>query len=234
MTAWESGYHQHPVDRALTILDLALPEMTWDQLASLSIVRRDQLLLTLWEITFGSTLHGVATCPQCSEHLEFTFASEHLRAECAEEYSYLLEIKESAVSVRFRLPNSYDLAAALRFNEMTTARAVLAQRCTLEATCGKDPLAPEELSEELFAALSQRMEESAPYADVLMELVCPSCAQSWKTGFDILVFLWSAVSVNARRLAWEVHQLASAYGWREADILSMSAFRRQFYLGMMG
>jgi hypothetical protein len=31
----------------------------------------------------------------------------------------------------------------------------------------------------------------------------------------------------------EVHRLARVYGWREADILSMSASRRQFYLEMV-
>jgi hypothetical protein len=32
----------------------------------------------------------------------------------------------------------------------------------------------------------------------------------------------------------EVHRMASAYGWREADILAMSAFRRQRYLELIG
>jgi hypothetical protein len=37
-----------------------------------------------------------------------------------------------------------------------------------------------------------------------------------------------------RRLLREVHTLALAYGWREADILNMSARRRRFYLEMAG
>jgi hypothetical protein len=32
----------------------------------------------------------------------------------------------------------------------------------------------------------------------------------------------------------EVHMLAWAYGWREADILAMSSARRQFYLERVG
>jgi hypothetical protein len=31
-----------------------------------------------------------------------------------------------------------------------------------------------------------------------------------------------------------VHTLAQAYGWREVDILSMNAWRRQAYLEMLG
>jgi len=51
--------------------------------------------------------------------------------------------------------------------------------------------------------------------------------------FDIVSFFWSEICVQAKRLLREVHILARAYGWREADILSMSAARRQLYLEMV-
>jgi hypothetical protein len=31
-------------------------------------------------------------------------------------------------------------------------------------------------------------------------------------------------------MLYDVHALASAYGWREADVLAMSPMRRQVYL----
>ena len=42
------------------------------------------------------------------------------------------------------------------------------------------------------------------------------------------------LATQAKRLLREVHFLARAYGWREADILAMSARRRQAYLEMVG
>jgi hypothetical protein len=51
--------------------------------------------------------------------------------------------------------------------------------------------------------------------------------------FDIGAFLWEEIAAQARRLLREVHTLARAYGWREADILVMSAARRQAYLEMV-
>jgi hypothetical protein len=48
--------------------------------------------------------------------------------------------------------------------------------------------------------------------------------------FDIVSFLWTEIAAEAKRLLREVHILASAYGWREADIFSLSPLRRQFYL----
>ncbi len=51
--------------------------------------------------------------------------------------------------------------------------------------------------------------------------------------FDVVSFFWSEICVQAKRLLREVHTLARAYGWREADILNMSTARRQFYLEMV-
>ena len=43
-----------------------------------------------------------------------------------------------------------------------------------------------------------------------------------------------AQRIGPGRLLRQVHTLAMAYGWREIDILSMSALRRQVYLEMLG
>jgi hypothetical protein len=48
--------------------------------------------------------------------------------------------------------------------------------------------------------------------------------------FDIASFFWTEIAAEAKRLLGEVHILASAYGWREADILSLNPLRRRFYL----
>ena len=53
---------------------------------------------------------------------------------------------------------------------------------------------------------------------------------SWQLTLDIVSFLWSEISSLAKRHLREVHTLAWAYGWSEADILAMSPARRQFYL----
>jgi hypothetical protein len=45
--------------------------------------------------------------------------------------------------------------------------------------------------------------------------------------------LWAEIEVRAKRLLLEVHLLATAYGWSEAEILSLNAQRREFYLEMV-
>ena len=77
------------------------------------------------------------------------------------------------------------------------------------------------------------MAECDPQAEVLIDMECPDCGHRWQMLFDIAAFLWTEIAVAAKRLLREVHTLARAYGWREADILSLSAARRQFYIEMV-
>jgi hypothetical protein len=51
-----------------------------------------------------------------------------------------------------------------------------------------------------------------------------------QTLFDIGRYLWEELRAQAVRLLHEVHTLARFYGWREADILALSAARRHAYL----
>jgi hypothetical protein len=51
---------------------------------------------------------------------------------------------------------------------------------------------------------------------------------------DPLSFLWHELEQWARQTLAAVHRLAGAYGWREQDILALSAKRRQIYLEMIG
>ena len=74
------------------------------------------------------------------------------------------------------------------------------------------------------------MGEADPQADIRLALTCSECSLEWEATFDIVTFLWTEVDGWARRTLFEVHLLASAYGWRESDILALSAPRRRFYL----
>jgi hypothetical protein len=64
-------------------------------------------------------------------------------------------------------------------------------------------------------------------------LTCPQCAHQWQAPLDIVSFLWSEVHAWAIRLLREIHELASAYGWSEAEILALSPWRRRAYLELV-
>lgn len=229
---WEVGEDQHPLDRALTVLAAACPELTRDELAALSIGRRDARLLALRELTYGPRLEGFVECPRCAEGLEFDVAAKDLRA-AEPDAEEALELVAGDLRVRFRLPDSRDLAAILGCRDPAAARDLVVQRCVLEAHSKADQLEDGGLPADAVAEISRRMAEHDPQAEVLLDFRCPACDHRWQALFDALTFFWTELAAQARRLLREVHALARAYGWREADILGMSARRRQAYLEMI-
>lgn len=232
---WEVGQGQHPVDRALTILRVAFPGLSWEALAGLSVGQRDAHLLTVHEQTFGDQLAGLAHCPHCQEVLEFAFRVPDIRLvpprQPASHQRY--ELLSHSYQVYFRLPNSFDLGAIAGIRGLMAARQLLVQRCVIEAQYEGEAVAAEELPAPVVAALATEMGEYDPQAEIKFNFSCPACGHQWVVLFDIVAFLWPKISAQAKRLLGDVHRLARAYGWREADILSMSPVRRQFFLEMV-
>jgi hypothetical protein len=72
-----------------------------------------------------------------------------------------------------------------------------------------------------------------PMAEVLIELPCPACGTGHDSLLDIVSFFWSELEARAKRLLREIHDLATAYGWTESAILSLSDHRRAVYLDLV-
>lgn len=229
---WERGWNQPPVQRALALLAAAFPETSGDILAELSISQRDLYLLTLREQTFGSQLTGLTTCPECDARLELSFDVKDIRVELPSEFTEVHSLNVSDYQVRFRVPNSLDLSALTSTSSLSAARQLLFERCLLSVQ--RDGEAIDQLPVEVVDAVSARMAEVDPQADVRLALKCPACRHNWEAIFDIVSFFWNEINAWALRILREVHTLASAYGWRESEILALSPWRRQFYLEMVG
>jgi hypothetical protein len=225
LEVWDRGLRLHPIDRALRLVAVACPDVPPHDLATMSLGERDSHLLALRESTFGGELPAVADCPGCGERLEFDLPAAGLRA--GEPGAAPGEMEHGGRMLRVRPLNSHDLAAVVGAVSPNEARRVLASRCLLEEE-------RVELSDELVEALSVRLADLDPMAETLLNLACPSCGREWQLPFDIGSYLWREISAEAQRLLHEVHALAGAYGWREGDILAMSATRRRAYVELAG
>ncbi len=232
LSAWERGQGQPLVTQALVLLSAARPDASLDDLARLSIGRRDAALLALRGQVFGSRLSSVVGCPACGERLELTFDAADIGGESLALPAEDLALTAGEYSVRFRLPDSLDMAAA-QGSDARAVRATLIERCVLEARRGDEPVAAGDLPAKVVSAVAHRMAEADPMADIQISLTCPACEHAWQATFDIVSYFWAELHAWAYRLLAEVHTLASAYGWREADILALSPWRRQYYLGML-
>jgi hypothetical protein len=89
-----------------------------------------------------------------------------------------------------------------------------------------------DLPQHALDALSQQIEKLDPQAEIRTALTCPACSHQWEVLFDIAGFLWTEINNWAERTLRSVNLLASAYGWTEREILSLSPVRRQLYQGL--
>ncbi|MDJ0729241.1 MAG: hypothetical protein QNJ33_04535 [Crocosphaera sp.] len=231
---WDFGQGQTNVERALTLLAFAFPDHTKEQLAELTIGQRDYYLLQLRELTLGAQLNGFTECPQCGERLEFELNAPDLRVgEPGRVKVSTQGLQVGGFEVQFRLPNSWDLAAIANCQDRVIADGLLLQRCIVQANLNGSAISVQELPLEVITQLTNTMAEADPQAEILLSLNCAACQYEWQSLFDIVSFFWTELNTQGKRLLQEVHILAQYYGWREADILSMSTKRRQLYLEMV-
>jgi hypothetical protein len=229
---WEEGQRLHPIDRALTLLATACPERGQEELARLSIGQRDALLFSIQELTFGPRLEAFCECPSCGAELELSLNTADLLAGGHGPTGSDLSLESEGFDVRFRPPNSLDLAASVNVGLVEGDKELL-RRCVLRATQGDTEVAVESLPEAVTSAIASRMLESDPLSEIQLTLDCPACSRSWSTLLDIGSFLWTELDWQAKNLLREVDILARSYGWSEAEVLSLSPRRRQRYIEMV-
>ena len=217
MGVWERGRSATLPERALDLLAVGGYS---GQPESLAVGDRDTLLVELRERTFGAAISAVDSCPSCGELLEVELAAADLRGEVPSRE--LLELVTEGGIVRFRLPTAGDLVAVAGAADVGEGRRILLERCV------EGELSP--VHEEAVVA---RMAEADPGAWTDLALECPGCGHTWTAAFDIVSFLWAELDSCARRLLADVHTLASAYGWREGDVLALSPSRREAYLELV-
>jgi hypothetical protein len=235
---WERGAAQHPVDRALTLLEACCGEPR-ERLAQASIGQRDALLLLVHQQLFGDVLQAFAECPQCRERLEYSLSTREIAARSSQsdgsnkDESHL-SFTDGEMQLQLRLPNSFDLGAVAACTDMATARRLLAERCVIEMTRERSAVPVSELTDSAVDQIAAHLASADPQGDVVIDLTCAACKHSWQVILEIESFLWIKISALAKRLLRDVHALARAYGWTEQQILSLSPLRRHAYLEMVG
>lgn len=227
---WERGRAAAAPERALLLLAAADPAL--EAPARLPLGQRDARLLRLRAAVFGERLECTARCPACAEPLEFDLrVADLLRPAGMDDASVApdapLSVEHDAWAVTARLPGTDDVAQAAGAADAVGA---LLERCILTAARDGEPVDPRALPAPVVEAVAARMAEADPQADTQLATTCPACAHAWSAGLDVPAFLWQELDAWAPRLLRDVHVLARAYGWRQADILALSAFRRQCFL----
>ncbi|WP_372740946.1 hypothetical protein [Neptunomonas sp.] len=246
LTVWEQGLNQSLLRRALILLAAAFPEISPDNLAQMSIGQRDGLLMQLRQCLFGQELLNTAVCPECNERIEWqnNLSDFLLTSDQIPPPQDTFELDAGGYQLRFRLPNSLDIAAVINSHQIqggqlhqsqsASQKQQLLSRCLLQIEQQGSGCDFEELPDSVLQALTNQLEALDPQADIRLNLTCPECAHAWTVLFDIASFLWTEVNEWSERMLQTVYQLAAGYGWSEQEILRLSPVRRQLYLGLMG
>lgn len=231
--AWDRG-HTLPADAwALWLLGAALAQAgrPADDLRYWPVGMRDRELLRLRAAQFGARLEGLAGCPRCGANTEFALPADALIATPSSIGAVQFDIE--GLRVECRPVNTDDLLAIDASADVESVANVLFDRCVVVTGQDGATLCASSVSPAVRVAVNDQLERADPQADLRLHIQCPACAHEWQAGFDIVSFLWAEVADWARRLLGEVHELASAYGWSEAEILALRPSRRQYYLGML-
>lgn len=222
--AWELGVGQDDLERPLTLLALACPGRSRDELAGLSMTQRELELLLLRRVTFGDALRGYLPCFSCAAGLEFEVQIS----------SIIDKIRGLSVPVEaswrhgnalfsMRQVTSRDLMALASAPDPELHLLALCTRC--DPPDGPAVADCKALAVEHFNRINEG-------AETRFSLQCAECSADCQVDLDIGRFLWAEVRHGAMAAFREVHELAAAYGWSEAEILGMSSMRRAMYLGM--
>jgi len=229
---FERGHALGPVARGRLLLGRAWPEAGEAVRGLLPVGERDRLILGLRAQTFGARAPLLATCAECGAELEAELdLGELLATPAVDDPFEPRTLVHEGREVRYRLPGSTDLEAALT---SPNPAAALLQRCLEPSEAEGEATPPEALSsQDLALALEAAISEHDPLAEIRLDLVCAECGHTHAELFDAVAYFWAEIEARARRLLGEIHLLASAYGWSEAQILALGPVRRQLYLGMV-
>jgi len=227
ISIWETGINQHPLERPITMLTLT-SSAPGETLEKLSIGQRNAELIQLRKTIFGQSLVCVVACPFCQESLEFTLNLNELEQSHSTAATQSIKINE--FEIIFRSITTADLLAIRNCHEIAQATRQLLQQCVLNCCQSQQVIPLKQLPDSVVDALAKEMSACDPQAELLLNLACTVCEEKWQAPLDIATIIWEEIQQKALQLLNEVHQLASAYGWLEQDILALTPQRRQFYL----
>lgn len=129
-------------------------------------------------------------------------------------------VKTSAGRRRFESPNGFHEEAVAGGGNGDPRGRLVALAC-LDG--------PADWTARDLARIEAALEAGAPEAAEEAACACPACGEATTARIDPLAFAFP----RENDLVGEIHRMASAYHWREADILALPSPRRRRYLDLI-
>ncbi len=207
---------------------------------------RVALMLHLRRLTFGDTLRCTVSCPSCKVPLSLDLSISSLLQppilQPRSEYDINLEnftLKivlcgakvEAILEERAERPGRGEGEKQKQYEEEEESE--LAEKLVRSCIISSEPALPGKLNDHLLLAISGKLGELDPQADIVLDATCSACQRLFQTPFDVEDFIFQEIGMRHRDLDREVHWLAFHYHWSEDSILSLSLVRRKKYIELI-
>lgn len=195
--------------------------------ATMAAADRDKILEIVYTRTYGAKVEATARCSQCSAAFDLDFSLKNLRNSLTGSPGTTDAVRQDDGTFllpsghRFRLPTGEDEIAVMGLASGDATERLL-KGCVLEG----DP-------ESCGHVIQDAMADLAPMFEAELAARCPECSAEQNIAFDIQSFLLKTLQTERNRLAWEVHRLASAYGWGLSEILSLPRSVRRIHVELI-
>lgn len=196
-----------------------------EQVRSVSAAGREWLLQQSALQFFHGTNWFEASCTACGERFDFELPLAAVPRGPAGRGFPEVKVRTSRGIRHFEAPNGHheEAMAAQRDGD---PRRTFATLCSLADEAANDTeLFVEDDLQRIDAALEAISPDIADGVDV----VCPSCGEPTRIRIDALTFAFP----RSESILREVHVIASAYRWSEADILALPSQRRRAYAALI-
>lgn len=192
---------------------------------SLSVPDRRYLMIRLAEMLGMSSSWSSHGCAQCGAPFDFVLDLAQLPVVPAGRAYSRISVQTGAGPLRLRVPTGADQLRIAAIRDDDEALCTVAAFCIAPQGDGPAP----KLSPADIEAIDAAVEDAAPKIPWAIDAACPECGTGNVIPIDVSAWLG--------RLAGgptvDVHEIATAYGWSERDILSLTRAKRQRYLALI-
>lgn len=224
LDAWEAGCNASGVARDAVLLHACGAVEDLDGALDLPLGELAARAVDAHLESFGQVVEGVLRCGSCDEVLEVPVDLTSLPDAAGDGTA---TVQTAGAALRVRVPSTRDLLSVV---DEADAAAALLERCVTTVSGGSVEVAA--LPPDLRAQVDDAAERLAGPAAVVVCARCPACGTEARAPLDVPAALWDRVRLAAPVLLAEVAELAAAFAWSEAEVLSLSPARRRAYLSL--
>jgi len=201
-----------------------------EMIRNLSIGDRVYLLLQVRRLTFGDTMQCILVCPSCTQVISFDMDVKKLLEPKIRPWKKDV-FTIGGYTVKIRPLRGVDEESLLENDN--SDKSVHTEYLVRSCIISSNPPLPKKLADDFILQISEKLEELDPMADIVLDLSCPSCSNSFNASFPVEEFIFQEISTRLHQHDREIHWLAFNYHWDEEKILSLPLQRRKKYVDLI-